>query len=402
MSSSKQDFIRAKRLDLLPPYLFAQLDEEKRKLKKKGQDLIDLGVGDPDIPTPSAIVDRLIEASRKPWNHRYPSYEGLLSFREEVGKWYFKRFGVSLDPEKEILALIGSKEGIFHLSLGLLNPGDTALIPEPAYPVYQAGVIFAGAKPHYFALTAEKNFVPLLEDIDPEVASRAKIMWVNYPNNPTGATVDSDFFQELVDFAHKFNILICHDLAYSELSYDGYKAPSFLQIEGGKQVGVEFHSLSKSFNMTGWRIGFVVGNSKIIAALKEVKTNVDSGVFQAIQEAGIEALRMGESLTSEIRKVYLTRRDIMVKGLRELGWEVSPPRATFYLWIKIPRGISSIDFANHLLHRCGVVVTPGVGFGPSGEGYIRIALTVNEKKLKEALRRLEKINIREEKWQSYL
>jgi len=268
-----------------------------------------------------------------------------------------------------------------------------ALVPEPAYPVYQAGVIFAGAQPYYLPLTSERDFLPSLEDVDPAIASRAKLMWINYPNNPTGATVEVDFFREVVEFAHRFNILVCHDLAYSELSYDGYRAPSLLQVEGAKEIGVEFHSLSKSFSMTGWRIGFVVGNRETIATLREVKTNIDSGVFQAVQEAGIEALKLGESLTSEIRKIYSRRRDIMVEGLRKLGWEVIPPRATFYLWIKIPRGDSSLDFANFLLYQCKVVVTPGVGFGPSGEGYVRIALTVNEEKLKEALHRLEKINI---------
>jgi len=393
MSWLNQDSIKAKRLTLLPPYLFAQLDEAKRKLKEKGEKLIDLGVGDPDIPTPTPVINRLIEASRRPQNHRYPSYEGLLPFREEVSRWYLNRFGVSLDPEKEVLTLIGSKEGISHICLGLLNPGDVALVPEPAYPVYQAGVIFAGAQPYYLPLTSERDFLPSLEDVDPAIASRAKLMWINYPNNPTGATVEVDFFREVVEFAHRFNILVCHDLAYSELSYDGYRAPSLLQVEGAKEIGVEFHSLSKSFSMTGWRIGFVVGNRETIATLREVKTNIDSGVFQAVQEAGIEALKLGESLTSEIRKIYSRRRDIMVEGLRKLGWEVIPPRATFYLWIKIPRGDSSLDFANFLLYQCKVVVTPGVGFGPSGEGYVRIALTVNEEKLKEALHRLEKINI---------
>jgi LL-diaminopimelate aminotransferase len=393
MSRLNQDFIKAKRLTLLPPYLFAKLDETKRKLREKGEELIDLGVGDPDIPTPAPIINRLIQASKNPCNHRYPSYEGLLPFREEVSRWYFKRFGVSLDPEKEVLTLIGSKEGISHICLGLLNPGDVALVPEPAYPVYQAGVIFAGAEPYYLSLTSEKRFLPSLKDIDPGVASRAKIMWINYPNNPTGATVEVNFFREVVEFAHRFNILIGHDLAYSELSYDGYRAPSLLQVEGAKEIGVEFHSLSKSFSMTGWRIGFAVGSREIIATLREVKTNIDSGVFQAVQEAGIEALRLGESLISEIRKIYSRRREIMVEGLKRLGWEVTPPRATFYLWIKVPGEGSSLDFANLLLHRCKVVVTPGVGFGPSGEGYLRIALTVNEEKLKEALHRLEKINI---------
>ena len=387
-------FNKATRLTLLPPYLFAKLDQSKRKLKEKGKDLIDLGIGDPDIPTPAPIINRLIEASRNPLNHRYPPYEGLFSFREEVAKWYSRRFGVSLDPETEVLALIGSKEGIAHISLGLLNPGDLALVPEPAYPVYQAGVIFAGAKPFYIPLKQETKFLPFLEDIDHNIASKAKLIWVNYPNNPTGAVVEIDFFKGLVEFAKKYNLIVCNDLAYSELSYDGYCAPSILQVEGAKEVAVEFHSLSKSFCMTGWRLGFAVGNKNILAILREVKTNVDSGVFQAIQEAGVEALKLGDILINDIREVYRRRRDIFVEGLRKLGWQVTPPKATFYLWIKIPqKGISSIDFAQKLLYECGVVVTPGIGFGPSGEGYVRVALTVDEEKLKEALYRLEKINL---------
>ena len=387
-------FKKAERLTKLPPYLFAQLDETKRKLKEKGKEIIDLSIGDPDIPTPEPVIYRLIEASKNPVNHRYPSYEGLLSFREEVRKWYLNRFDVSLDPDGEILTLIGSKEGIAHISLGLLNPGDIALIPEPAYPVYQAGVIFANARPYYISLKEDRGFLPSLEEIDPEVASRAKLMWINYPNNPTGAIVKDDFFQKVVRFAKKFNIIVCHDLAYSEISYDGYKAPSLLQVEGAKEIGVEFHSLSKSFNMTGWRIGFVVGNKELINILRQVKTNVDSGVFQAVQEAGIEALKLGEKLTEKIKNIYRKRRDLFVEGLRKLGWKVNMPLATFYLWIRIPGGKSSIEFTQYLLEECGIMVTPGVGFGPSGEGYIRIALTVNEEKLKEALNRLEKIRVK--------
>jgi len=393
MREKKFSFDKAKRLKKLPPYLFAELDKAKNKLKEKGVDLIDLGVGDPDVPTPVSVVTRLAKAAENPQNHRYPSYQGLLSFREEVSKWYLNRFGVELDPEDEVVTLIGSKEGIAHLSLGLLDPGDLALVPEPAYPVYQAGVVFAGAKPYYIPLQEGNSFLPSLKDIDTQIASKAKLMWLNYPNNPTGACVEIDFFQELVEFAHKFNIIVCHDLAYSELSYDGYRAPSILEVEGAKEIGVEFHSLSKSFSMTGWRIGFAVGNKDILEALKEIKTNIDSGVFQAVQEAGIEALRQGEKLIPQIRQIYKDRRDLFVEGLKNLGWEVSPPRATFYLWVKIPGKYSSFDFAKILLNQCGIVVTPGVGFGPSGEGYIRLALTVNKERLEEALHRLEKLNL---------
>ena len=392
MRKESSGFKKAQRLEKLPVYLFAQLDEAKRKLEEKGVDVIDLGVGDPDVPTPSPIIDRLVKAAKDPQNHRYPPYEGLLSFREEVARWYLRRFGVSLDPEKEVMTLIGSKEGIAHICLGLLDPGDLALVPEPAYPVYQAGVIFAGAQPYYMPLVEDKGFLPSLGDINPEVALQAKLMWINYPNNPTAATVDVDFFREVVEFARRYNIVLCHDLAYSELSYDGYRAPSLLQVEGAKEIAVEFHSLSKSFCMTGWRIGFAVGNKDLLGALKGVKTNIDSGVFQAVQEAGEEALRMGEELISKIREIYRRRRDFFVQGLKDLGWEVSLPRATFYLWIKVPENGSSFDFARTLLEKCGIVVTPGVGFGPSGEGYIRVALTVDEERLKEALDRLEKVN----------
>ncbi|RLE14739.1 LL-diaminopimelate aminotransferase [Candidatus Aerophobetes bacterium] len=391
MRKESSGFKKAQRLEKLPVYLFAQLDEAKRKLEEKGVDVIDLGVGDPDVPTPSPIIDRLVKAAKDPQNHRYPPYEGLLSFREEVARWYLRRFGVSLDPEKEVMTLIGSKEGIAHICLGLLDPGDLALVPEPAYPVYQAGVIFAGAQPYYMPLLEDNGFLPSLGDINPEVALQAKLMWINYPNNPTAATVDVDFFREAVEFARRYNIVLCHDLAYSELSYDGYRAPSLLQVEGAKEIAVEFHSLSKSFCMTGWRIGFAVGNKDLLGALKGVKTNIDSGVFQAVQEAGEEALRMGEELISRIREIYRRRRDFFVQGLKDLGWEVSLPRATFYLWIKVPENGSSFDFARTLLEKCGIVVTPGVGFGPSGEGYIRVALTVSEERLKEALDRLEKV-----------
>ena len=387
-------FKRAARLEKLPVYLFAQLDEAKKRLREKGVDIIDLGVGDPDIPTPSPIIEKLIEAAKKPENHRYPSYEGLVSFREQVSKWYRRRFGVKLDPEKEVITLIGSKEGIAHISLGLLDPGDIALVPEPAYPVYQAGAIFAGAKIHYLPLLEDKDFLPSLEDIDPEIASQAKLMWINYPNNPTAAVASIDFFKKVVSFARKFNIVLCHDLAYSELSFDGYKPPSLLEVEGAKEIGIEFHSLSKTFSMTGWRIGFAVGNKEIIATLKAVKTNVDSGVFQAVQEAGEKALAQAEKLTENIKRVYRERRDFFVEGLRKLGWKVSSPKATFYLWIKTPEEYNSIEFARILLEKCGIVVTPGVGFGPSGEGYIRIALTTGKKRLKEALDRIKKLNIK--------
>jgi len=378
---------KAKRLTQLPPYLFAQLDEAKNELKKKGKDLIDLGIGDPDLPTPSPIITRLYQAAKDRQNHHYPPYEGLLSFRKAISEWYERRFGVKLNPEEEILTLIGSKEGIAHISLALINPGDLALVPDPAYPVYRAGVIFAGGMPFSMPLLEKNHFLPSLEEIDEEVSKRAKVLFINYPNNPTGATATRDFFQKVVDFAREFNIVVCHDLAYSEVFFDECRPCSFLEVKGAKEVGVEFHSLSKTFNMTGWRIGFVVGNKEVIQALREVKTNVDSGVFQAIQEAGIEALKLPEEVSQQIRKVYQRRRDILVEGLRQIGWKINPPKATFYLWVKVP--CSSIEFARVLLEECGVVVTPGVGFGTYGEGYIRIALTVDEERIREAVRRIK-------------
>ena len=379
---------KAKRLTKLPPYLFAELNKMKSSLREKRKDLIDLGVGDPDLPTPSPIIKRLSQAAENPRNHRYPSYQGLLSFRRAVSQWYQRRFGVRLDPEKEVLTLIGSKEGIAHISLALINPGDIALVPDPAYPVYGAGVIFAGGKSHLLPLREKNHFLPCLEKIDKEVAQRAKILFINYPNNPTGAVTTKDFFQSIVDFAKEFNIVVCHDLAYSEISFDGYSPPSIMEIKRAKEVAIEFHSLSKTFNMTGWRIGFAVGNRAIIETLNEVKTNIDSGVFQAVQEAGIEALRMNEHAVKKTQEIYQRRRNILTEGLARINWQIQLPKATFYLWLKIPSRFSSLEFAELLMERCGVIVTPGIGFGSCGEGYIRIALTVSEERLEEAVKRI--------------
>jgi LL-diaminopimelate aminotransferase len=379
---------KAKRLTKLPPYLFAELDNAKSRLREEGKDLIDLGIGDPDLPTPSPIIKRLSQAAKNPQNHRYPSYQGLLSFRSSVSQWYQRRFGVRLDPEKEVLTLIGSKEGIAHISLALINPGDIALVPDPAYPVYGSGVIFSGGKPCPLPLREENHFLPRLEKIDKKIAQRAKVLFLNYPNNPTGAVASGDFFRGVVDFAKEFNIVICHDLAYSEISFDGCSPPSIMEIEGGKEVAIEFHSLSKTFNMTGWRIGFVVGNRAVIETLRELKTNIDSGVFQAVQEAGIEALRMNPHTVEKTRKIYQRRRNILAEGLARINWQIQLPKATFYLWLKIPSSFSSLEFAELLMERCGVVVTPGIGFGSCGEGYIRIALTVSEGRLEEAVKRI--------------
>jgi LL-diaminopimelate aminotransferase len=382
---------KAKRIDQIPPYLFAQIDKKKEEMRQKGMDLIDLGIGDPDLPTPKLIIERLKTAAENPKNHRYPSYEGMLEFRTAVARWYERRFGVKLDPKTEVLPLIGSKEGIAHIPLAFVNPGDYVLVPTPGYPVYRVSTLFAGGTPYFLPLRKENGFLPNLSDIPKEVAEKAKLLFINYPNNPTSAIAERPFFEEVVAFARRYQIIVCHDAAYSEVAFDGYQPPSFLEVEGAKEVGIEFHSLSKTFNMTGWRIGFAVGHEEIVSALGRLKTNIDSGVFQAIQEAGIEALNHFDTPLPEIIKIYERRRDVLVKGLREIGLDVDLPKATFYLWFQVPRGFTSAQFATLLIEQAGIVATPGNGFGEAGEGYIRMALTVDEKRLKEAIVRLKRI-----------
>jgi len=382
---------RAKRIEQIPPYLFAEIDKKKEELRQKGMDLIDLGIGDPDLPTPKLIIERLKVASENPKNHRYPSYEGMFEFRTAVAQWYARRFGVKLDPKTEVLSLIGSKEGIAHIPLAFVNPGDYVLVPSPGYPVYRVSALFAGGIPYFLPLRKEDGFLPRLSEIPEAVAQKAKIIFINYPNNPTSAIAGSSFFEEVVAFARRYEIIVCHDAAYSEIAFDGYQPLSFLEMEGAKEVGVEFHSLSKTFNMTGWRIGFVVGRSEIVSGLGRIKTNIDSGLFQAIQEAGTEALNHLGTPLPEIISIYERRRDVMVKGLQEIGLVVDRPKATFYLWIQVPKGYSSAQFAALLLEKGGIVATPGNGFGEEGEGYIRMAITVDEKRLKEAIERLKRI-----------
>ncbi|MGD0915478.1 MAG: LL-diaminopimelate aminotransferase [Thermodesulfobacteriota bacterium] len=382
---------KAKRIEQIPPYLFAEIDKKKEEMRARGMDLIDLGIGDPDLPTPRPIIEQLKVAAENPKNHRYPSYEGMIEFRMAVAQWFERRFGLGFDPETEVLALIGSKEGIAHIPLAFVNPGDYVLVPSPGYPVYRVSTLFAGGLPYFLPLRKEHNFLPNLLEIPEEVARKAKLLFINYPNNPTSAIADRTFFERVIAFARRYQIIVCHDAAYSEMAFGGYRPLSFLEIEGAKEVGIEFHSLSKTFNMTGWRIGFAVGSPEIISALGRVKTNIDSGVFQAIQEAGIVALNHFDTPIPEIIQIYERRRDVMVKGLREIGLEVDQPKATFYLWIEVPRGYTSAQFATLLLEREGIVVTPGNGFGEAGEGYIRMALTVDETKLKEAIARLKRI-----------
>jgi LL-diaminopimelate aminotransferase len=383
----------AQRLTSLPPYLFAELDRRKAALRAKGVDIIDLGVGDPDLPTPPRIVERMREAVLNPQNHRYPSYEGLREFREAVSRWYERRFGVQVDPDGEVIALIGSKEGIAHIPLAFINPGAYSLIPSPGYPVYHAGTVFAGGKSFFMLLVEEQGFLPDLGQVSVEVADAATLLFINYPNNPTAAVANNDFFAEVVAFAQRHSLIVCHDAAYSEISFDNYAPPSFLEVDGAKAVGVEFHSLSKTYNMTGWRLGFAVGNREIIAGLGKAKTNIDSGVFQAIQWAGIEALKGDQSDVEQMRTIYQKRRDIMVAGLRAMGLEVTLPKATFYLWFKVPSGHNSASFASLVLDEAGVVLTPGNGFGGAGEGYVRLALTVSEARLEEAVERLQRISL---------
>jgi LL-diaminopimelate aminotransferase len=383
------DLTWAKRIADLPPYLFAEIDAKKNEMRAKGVDIIDLSVGDPDIPTPPHIVEALKRAAEDPQNHRYPSYEGLLSFREAVSDWYKKRFGVELDPRTEVVALIGSKEGIAHTPLAFIDPGDIGLYTDPGYPVYPTSISFAGGVPYAVPLFKENGFLPDLGAIPEEIARKAKIMFVNYPNNPTAAVAGAEFYKELVDFAVKYNILICHDAAYTEIAYEGYKPSSFLEYDGAREVGIEFHSLSKTFDMTGWRIGFAVGNKKAIGGLGKIKTNIDSGAFQAVQIAGTEALKNYETGLADRIKIFQERRDIFCRGLDEAGLSYSKPMATFYVWFGVPAGLSSKDFSAKLLTETGIVVTPGTGFGKYGEGYARVSTTFNTKRIAEAVERLK-------------
>jgi len=382
-------FEKAERLKQLPPYLFKEIDRKKAEIKAKGVDIIDLGVGDPDLPTPGHIIEAMKRAVEDSANHRYPSYSGMNDFKVAVADWYRERFGVDLDPGREVVSLIGSKEGLAHLPLAFVNPGDMALVPTPAYPVYHIATLFAGGQSYFMPLLNKNNYLPDLREIPESVARRARILFINYPNNPTAAVADMAFFDQVVAFAKKYDIMVCHDAAYTEMAFDGYRPASFLQADGAKEVGMEFHSLSKTFNMTGWRIGFAVGNEKGMEGLGAVKSNIDSGVFQAVQVAGIKALRGDDSCVKEMTRVYQERRDIMVEGLRDAGLEVAVPRATFYLWVTAPEGTSSTQIAARLLEEAGVVVTPGNGFGEPGEGYFRIALTQDKERLSEALERIK-------------
>ncbi len=378
----------AQRIEHLPPYLFARIDEMKARKRAEGVDVIDLGVGDPDLPTPPHIVEALIDAAKNPDNHHYPSYLGMSAYRKAVAGWYKKRFGVSLDPETQVISLMGSKDGVAHLPEALVGPGDYVLVPSPGYPVYSTGALFAEGKAHEMPLTKENGFLPDLDAIPKDVAKKAKLMWINYPNNPTAAIAPPSFYQEIVEFAREHDIVVVSDNAYSEISFDGYKAPSFLETDGAEEVGIEMHSLSKTYNMTGWRIGMAVGNKEVIRGLGIVKTNIDSGVFNPVQYAAIAALEGPQDCVAEACKIYQERRDVLVSGLKKLGFDVTTPKATFYVWMNVP---DSISFAARMLDETGIVVTPGVGFGQSGEGYVRFAITRSVDRIKEAVARMEEV-----------
>ncbi|MFH1853962.1 MAG: LL-diaminopimelate aminotransferase [Candidatus Omnitrophota bacterium] len=386
------DFALSKRLTKLPPYLFVEIDKAKRKAISEGRDIIDLGIGDPDNGSPKEVIESLCKALQDPKNHHYPLDQGIPSFRKKAAEWYKNRFGIMLDPDREILALIGSKEGISHMPLAFINPGEISLVPDPCYPPYKYGTILAGGVVHAMPLLEENNFLPDLKKIKKDTLKRSRILYINYPNNPTSAVCEKGFFEDVVLFAKKYGLIVAHDAAYSEIAFDGYRPGSFLKVRGAKDIGVEFHSLSKTCNMTGWRIGFVCGNEKIISAIGKVKSNIDSGVFNAIQIAGITALDIAREHSKKMNAVYQGRRDALVDGLNLIGWKTKKPKATFYVWTALPKPHkSSIKFAKQVLKDAGIIITPGIGFGESGEGYVRMALTVSIERIQEAVDRLKKI-----------
>jgi LL-diaminopimelate aminotransferase len=378
----------SQRVENLPPYLFVEISRKIAARKAKGEDVVSFGIGDPDIPTPPHIIERLCKEAHVSANQRYPESEGLPELRKTIANWYLRRFGVALDPEKEVAPLIGSKEGIAHVALCLLNPGDIALITDPGYPVYTIGTKLAGGIPYYLPISPKNNFLPDLDNIPTDILAKTKVLWLNYPNNPTGAVADLAFFNKAVEFAKKHDICICHDGPYSEVAFDGYIPVSFLQAEGAKDVGIEFHSLSKTYNMTGWRIGMAVGNAAAINALKTLKSNLDSGIPQAIQYAAIEALNGPQNCIKEHNDVYQRRRDLIVDTLNKMGLETQTPKASLYIWAKVPHGFTSVEFTNDLLDKVGVVVTPGVGYGNNGEGYVRLSLTIADALLLKGLSRM--------------
>ena len=380
----------ASRVEKIPPYLFVEISRKIAAKRAEGIEVISFGIGDPDLATPAHVVDTLRETAGDLPNHRYPESDGLPEFRKATADWYQRRFGISLDPDSEVISLIGAKEGIGHAALCFIETGDIALVPDPGYPVYSVGTWFAGGECHWMPLKEENGWLPDLDAIPEDVARQAKVMWLNYPNNPTGAVADRGYFEKVVDFAKAYDIAVMHDACYTDVTFDGYRHPSFLEAPGAMDVGVEFHSLSKTYNMTGWRLGMAVGNAEMMNALLIVKSNLDSGVPQAIQYMGIEALNTSDEWIDERNAVYQRRRDKVLDALASIGLETDPPKASLYVWARIPDGYTSGEFAEALLDQCDIVVTPGAGYGPSGEGYIRFSLTIDDEQLEEGLDRIAK------------
>ena len=381
----------ARRIEKLPPYLFAEIDRKIAEARARGARIISFGIGDPDLPTPPHIIEALVAGAKDPSTHRYPSYTGMPEFRTAIASYYERRFGVSLDPDTQIQPLVGSKEGIFHLPVAFIDPGDVALVPDPAYPVYETGTILAHGTAVYMPLLTEGGFLPDLDAIGPEAVDQARVLWLNYPCNPTAGTADIGFFARAVEFARKNDILIAHDAAYTEITFDGYVAPSVLEVDGAMDYAVEFGSLSKTYNMTGWRIGWVAGAAYAIEAIKRLKTNIDSGVFNAVQRAGIAALEGPSDHLEQTIERYRHRRDLLCDGLKSIGIVVEPPRGSIYLWVPVPDGYTSESFTTYLLDQADVVVAPGNGYGPSGEGFVRFSLTVGDDQVEEGVERLRKV-----------
>lgn len=381
----------AKRIENLPPYLFAEIDAKVARAEARGADIISFGVGDPDLPSPPHVVEALAAAARDPVTHRYPSYTGMPEFRESIAGWYGRRFAVDLDPDEQVQPLVGSKEGIFHLPIAFVDPGDVALVPDPGYPVYETGTILAGGDAHLMPLAEDNGFMPDLDAIPQDTLARATVLWLNYPSNPTAATTDQAFFERAVDFCRANDLLLAHDAAYTEITFDGYVAPSVLQIDGAMECAIEFHSLSKTYNMTGWRIGWVAGAPRAIEAIKRLKTNVDSGIFDAVQRAGIAALDGPQDHLKETLERYRERRDLLCDGLKSIGLIVEPPRGSIYVWAPIPEGHTSESFTTLLLEQADIVVAPGTGYGPSGEGFVRFSLTLADDRVEQGVERLRRV-----------
>jgi LL-diaminopimelate aminotransferase len=384
----------SKRLKSIPPYVFAAIDKKRQAVAARGVDVINLGIGDPDQPTPKFIVEAMQKALDNPANHKYPPFGGSPEYKQAAAQWCNKRFNIEIDPATEITSLIGSKEGIHNIIMAYVDDGDVVLMPDPSYPVYRSSTIMAGGIPHFMPLTPQNKFIPDLDAIPKEAAAKAKLMFLNYPGNPTGAVCDLKFFEQAVAYCKKHDILLVHDLAYSEMTFDGYVAPSVLQVPGSKEIAIELHSLSKTYNMTGWRVGFAIGNQTAIKALAQLKSNIDTDVFRAIQVAAVAAFQGPRDHIDHCNKLYIERRDVAVAALKKLGWPVEPNKATFYMWLPVPKGMTSADFCTMMLEEAGIVVPPGTAYGPNGEGFFRMSLCTDVKRLQEAFDRMEKHAIR--------